>query len=693
MNSVKLEVFMPIIFVNSITKYHLLIYFLFLIGSQSIAQQKSIGNFPPIQINESNCPSEGYFFISSNELVSSGDSNFIAIIDNYGTPVFFKTIPKKVTNFKLQPNGYLSYSTIEPKAIYVLDSSYNYRDTITSVGYELNSTDFILTENNETVLLAFENRTFDMSTLVAGGKTNATIKESVIQILNENNQVVFSWKSSDHFAIMDVNTESPFVDLTSSEIDYISLSDIEIDSDSTLLISCKHMDEITRINRNTGQIIWRLGGKKNQFTFINDEMRFSHPTSVQKLPNGNFLIFDSGVLHQNQVSSIVEYSINEATKTATLIRRDAERKKIVANEFGNVQSLNNGNKLISWGAKKPSLTELNPNGTIALELDFSDYTYSRAITKADWKTNIFKPVVDSINFGMWDYTVFRYILILKNNSNEIVNITGLSNFTEAFYTEQSLPFQIPANGTKNLMICYYPEFLETSIITDVLTIISDSPEKRFAQQVKLIGYRDDFKPPTLSIYPTNGATNISIDTTLYFKFNEPVRFENGTEITYQNVSSLIVLKENDINGSDVEFDAAISSNKDKISVVPRSLMTNSQTYYFALNGVVEDYYNNSLLSDKTSLFTTMTPSKIANEIEPKIEIFPNPTNDFIVINSQSMPICEIKLSNISGQLVFNKKYSTPNFITLNLFNYHKGLYIIHIKLANGKVESKKIILQ
>ena len=37
-----------------------------------------------------------------------------------------------------------------------------------------------------------------------------------------------------------------------------------------LMISSRHLNEITKISRTTGDIIWRFGGKNNQFTFVND---------------------------------------------------------------------------------------------------------------------------------------------------------------------------------------------------------------------------------------------------------------------------------------------------------------------------------------------------------------------------------------------------------------------------------------
>ena len=674
-----------------------ILIFLFIVSflvfsGYSVAQKKSIDSFfPPVTIGESNCPGEGYFFISSNDLVSTNDSNYIAIIDNQGTPVFFKIMTDGASNFKLQPNGYLSYFSEEYKKIFILDSSYNYTDTISITNYELSDADFIQTTDNESFILATNERFFDMSTLIQGGNTNAIIKESIVLILDDEKNIVFSWNSADHFNIMDVNQASPFVDLISSVIDYISLSDIDIDSDTSFLIACKYMDEITRIDRRSGDIIWRLGGKNNDFTFVNDDIGFSHPTSVQKLPNGNVLIFDSGILHENAVSSIVEYQIDEIAKTATLIRRDGENKNILVSENAGVQNLTNGNKLIYWGDKKPSLTEINPNGTIALELDYSDHSYGKSISKSKWKTNIFSPVVDSINFGMWDYTVFRYLLILKNHTDQIITITDVINNTDEFYIEQTLPFQIPANGTKNLMICFYPEFLQTSVVTDVLTIISDTENMRIAQQVKLVGYRDDFINPLLTIYPENNSTNIKIDTSFYFVFNEPVRFENNTEISYENVSNLVILKTTDENGTDVEFNAAISSDKNKITIVPKNNLNISQTYYLALNGAVEDYYNNTLSSEKISYFTTVSTNSISPDIEFDIQIMPNPVSDYLLISSPIEPISDYSIFNLTGQLIKSNTELNNSQLTIGLNDFVNGVYIIRVLLSNGYSKSFKFI--
>jgi len=54
------------------------------------AQDSSVADFfPDIQVLESNGPAEGYFFMGSKGLTATGANHYIAVIDNFGTPVFF----------------------------------------------------------------------------------------------------------------------------------------------------------------------------------------------------------------------------------------------------------------------------------------------------------------------------------------------------------------------------------------------------------------------------------------------------------------------------------------------------------------------------------------------------------------------------------------------------------------------------
>jgi hypothetical protein len=61
----------------------------------------------------------------------------------------------------------------------------------------------------------------------------------------------------------------------------------------------------------TGEIIWRLGGTHNQFTYINDPLNGpSCQHTIRPLGNNRYTLFDNGNGHSPQVSRAVEYELD-----------------------------------------------------------------------------------------------------------------------------------------------------------------------------------------------------------------------------------------------------------------------------------------------------------------------------------------------------------------------------------------------
>src|SRR5262249_23611389 len=152
--------------------------------------------------------------------------------------------------------------------------------------------DVKLLPNGHALVLGAEGRIVDMSTVVAGGRADARTMGSIIQEIDANKELVLEWHSFDHIAITD-----SFVDLIQQQLDYTHFNAVTIDpTDNNLLTSFRHTCEIVKINRRTGQVMWRLGGKRNQFTFVNEhEENAPYYTvgqhDVHRLANGNLLYF------------------------------------------------------------------------------------------------------------------------------------------------------------------------------------------------------------------------------------------------------------------------------------------------------------------------------------------------------------------------------------------------------------------
>jgi hypothetical protein len=144
------------------------------------------------------------------------------------------------------------------------------------------------------------------------------------------------------------------------------------------------MDEVTKIDRITGDILWRMGGKNNQFTFTSDPIPFSHQHAAKWLPNGNLVLFDNGNLRLPHFSRAVEYALDQGAKTATLVWQYRLNPDVFGPAFGDVQRLANGNTLICWGATVPLLTEVAPDGTIVSEMALAPGVSSYRAFRFEW---------------------------------------------------------------------------------------------------------------------------------------------------------------------------------------------------------------------------------------------------------------------------------------------------------------------
>jgi hypothetical protein len=234
-------------------------------------------------------------------------------------------------------------------------------------------------------------KNIDMSKVVEGGDTSADVRSGVLVETDITGEIYFIWDGFDHFNITDATSD---VDLTPKTINFQHLNSISIDNDGNYVISSRLMDEVTKINKNTGEIIWRFGGKEcknNQFTFLNDTIEgfwgFSHQHSANVLPNGNILLFDNGNLKPEQYSRAVEYNLNLQNMTATKVWEYRYSPDIYRESMANVQRLDNGNTLINLVIEK--ITEVRPDKSIAFEMilpeDFATYRAFRYLTRMNAK--------------------------------------------------------------------------------------------------------------------------------------------------------------------------------------------------------------------------------------------------------------------------------------------------------------------
>ena len=328
------------------------------------------------------------------------------IISNEGDSVYTDFNLAEGVDFKVNDNGYLTYYNVDDSTFDMMDSTYTLvKQFGMGNGYDPDEHEFRVYPNGYSFLFCYDVQIVDMSQYVANGDTAAVVTGVVIQELNENQDVVFEWQSWDHFPITDAVSQ---INLTFHTIDYVHANSMDLDYDGNLLLSSRHLSEITKIDLNTGEIIWRLGGENNEFTFI-DEISQPYPFYYQhhfrRIANGHYTMFDNGKYENPQESVAKEYALDQVNKTATLvwsyIHPEIGAFNVLGNAMGSVQRLPNGNTFIDWGllnnqtlAHFPNFTEVDSAGNIVWEFRFKDSTYvSYRAFKVDW--NRCPPPIDS----------------------------------------------------------------------------------------------------------------------------------------------------------------------------------------------------------------------------------------------------------------------------------------------------------
>ena len=327
---------------------------------------------------------EGDIFVAPFYWTKSTVGSYLLILNGQGQIVYYQSVADDLAgfDFKEQPNGLLSYIDQKDATIYLLNSHYQVVDSYRAGdGYVADIHDFQILPNGDALLMAYDAETVDMSKIVQGGKKDATVTGLVIQELDPSKNVIFEWRSWDHFSFLDTT-----VSLTDPQIDLVHGNALALANDGNLLLSSRDLSEITKINLQTGDVIWRLGGKANMFRLVNGQP-FAFQHDVRQLPNGDITVFDNQGTTQNPAASLaIEYQIDETNKTATQVWSFTHAPAVFATYMGDAQRLSDGNTFLDWGAPftgtgyaYDTMTEVAPDGQILFDLSFdSPYVSYRA---------------------------------------------------------------------------------------------------------------------------------------------------------------------------------------------------------------------------------------------------------------------------------------------------------------------------
>lgn len=308
-------------------------------------------------------------------------------VDVNGVPIHWFATSLPSSDFKPQPNGTYTVArqyNEEGQAdheIIVMNAAFEEIDALQNIDLvNTDDHDAILRADGGRILMAYEPEAQEDAP--SGSRWHSDIEE-----VGPDGEVVFAWSSRDHVPYDD--------NVTPNDIDYAHINSVFETADGDLLASMRNTSQVLKIDRPTGEIVWRLGGRSNDFTYVDDP--HGGPCAqhhAQELDNGNIILFDNGS-EANEAflpnagdlcpdpddldgpriarpfSRVVEYEIDEDEMTATLVWSHDRDQTLYGAFTGSVLRLDNGNTLIGWGTT--TLGE-DPASIIAEEIDESGET-------------------------------------------------------------------------------------------------------------------------------------------------------------------------------------------------------------------------------------------------------------------------------------------------------------------------------
>ncbi len=219
--------------------------------------------------------------------------------------------------------------------------------------------ELILTPTGTALITAYDIPTVDRSSV---GHSRGRVIEGIVQELEvPSARVLFEWRSLEHVALTESYSQ------VAPAFDYFHVNSVGLAPDGNLLVSARNTWTVYKVDRGSGKVIWRLGGKKSDFA-MGAGTRFSWQHDARSHGSGELVtLFDNADDPQEESQSRgLALALDETRMRATLVQQYLHHPPLLAHAFGSVQVQPNGNVLVGW-ATQPWLTEYTAGGAVLLD--------------------------------------------------------------------------------------------------------------------------------------------------------------------------------------------------------------------------------------------------------------------------------------------------------------------------------------
>ncbi|RLV48380.1 hypothetical protein D9V37_16685 [Nocardioides mangrovicus] len=230
---------------------------------------------------------------------------------------------------------------------------------LTTDGHE-----FLLNDDGTAWVLSYDRSTADLSA-IGGSDHQAVINGIVRKVDIRTGRVLFSWNSARHIRYSE--SYQPLPASADTPWDWFHVNAVHLDRGGRLLVDARNTWAAYRLDRHTGRVLWRLGGKRSTFRLTAARgqqlnrggaiVAWQH--DVNAVGANRYTFFDNesaGTANTGQDadseldrSRTVTVRLFPKHHVARLVASNDQPDHLLASSQGNAQRLAKGRTFVGWG--------------------------------------------------------------------------------------------------------------------------------------------------------------------------------------------------------------------------------------------------------------------------------------------------------------------------------------------------------
>lgn len=248
----------------------------------------------------------------------------------------------------------------------IADSSYRVVHWVRAGhGYQGDLHEFLITEQGTALFTCYGEARADLT--AAGGPADGRYFNGLVQEVDiSTGDVLFEWRSDEHVGFAE--SYAPVPSGGGTWWDPYHVNSISVASDGNLVVSLRNTWAVYKVERSSGRVLWRLGGKKSDFR-MGPGARFAWQHHVTPQPGGSLTVFDNGAgdTAAEKQSRGLLLAVDESSREVALTQQYLHSPPVLSAALGSVQILPDRHVFMGWG-EGPYASEYLADGRLLYDL-------------------------------------------------------------------------------------------------------------------------------------------------------------------------------------------------------------------------------------------------------------------------------------------------------------------------------------